>query len=44
MENNRTLLQYCNKPRNCNQKGQHEKGKVKLIGVRIIQQCIHDSG
>jgi len=44
MENNTALLQYYNKPRNGYQKRQHEKGKVKLILVDIIQQCIHDSG
>ena len=44
MENNRTLLQYYNKPRNGNQKRQHEKRRVILISVDIIQKCIRDSG
>jgi len=44
MENKRTFLQYYNKPRNDNQKRQHEKRRVILILVDIIQQCIRDSG
>ena len=44
MANKSPFLQYYNKPRNGNQKRQHKEGRVILISVDIIQQCIRDSG
>ena len=42
VSDNRVLLQYYNKPRNVNQRRQHEKKRVKLLLADILG--IHGNG